>query len=93
MTTIAAVMARSYIPEMFADLTDVPHTRTFDRPSGVTTLAFDGTLSTEDEHAIWARMESRNDVDQAKRATLRADRDALPVGDPLRRLYDYVLGD
>ena len=93
MTTIAATMTRSYTPDMFDDLTDVPHVRTFDRPSGVTTLTFDGVLPPEVEHAIWARMESRDDADQSRRATLRADRDALPADDPLRRLYDYTLGD
>ena len=93
MTTISATMTRSYTPDMFADLTDVPHARTFDRPSGVTTLTFDGTLSPEVEAAIWSRMESRDDADQLRRATLRADRNALAADDPLRRLYDYTLGD
>lgn len=93
MTVIAAVMARFYTFGMFDDLTDVPHTRTFDSMSKVTTLTFDGALSAEVEVAICDRMTSKNDIDQAKRAALRADRDALATEDPLRRLYDYVLGD
>lgn len=93
MTTISAVMRRTYTPTMFDDLTDVLHTRAFDKATSITTLTFDGDLEPAVSDAIWARMESRDDVDQAKRAALRADRDALAAGDPLRRLYDYVLGE
>lgn len=93
MTVIAEVMARSYSFTMFDDLTSVPHVRTFDKPSGVTTLTFADDLPPEVEAAIRDRMTSKNDVDQAKRAVLKADRDALAEGDPLRRLYGYVLGE
>lgn len=71
MTTVVAVMARSYTPAMFDDLTDVEHARTFDKPTGVTTLTFDGDLDAETAAAIWARMESASDADQANRANLR----------------------
>lgn len=93
MTAISAVMRRSYFVAMFADLTDVAHTRTFDKPTGVTTLTFDGDLDEATAEAIWARMESTDDADQARRAVLRADRDVLAADDPVRRLYDYMLGD
>lgn len=86
-------MRRSYTPGMFADLTLVPHVRAFDKATSVTTLTFDGELPAGVAEAIWARMESTDDVNQAKRATLRADRAALDEADPLRRLYDAVLGD
>lgn len=76
---------------MFADLTSVPHVRDYAKP--VTTLTFDAALDAATVDAIWARMESTDDADQARRADLRADRDALAADDPLRRLYDYMLGD
>ena len=81
MTAITVVAARTWTQAMFDDLTDIPHVRTFDKPSGITTLTFDGDLAPEVEHAIWARMESKNDVDQAKRADLRAKRGAV-IADP-----------
>ena len=56
-------------------------------------FTFSEDLDTETAQAVWAWLDSRDDVDQAKRAVLRADRDALPADDPLRRLYDAVLGD
>ena len=97
MTVIVVCAARSYSPAMFEDLTDVPHVRVFDKPSGVTTLTFDGDLSAEVADAIWARMESKNDADQAKRADLRAARDAVTGDDPIsvavRAAIDYQLGD
>lgn len=73
----------------FADITDAP----IITPIRADRIEFAGTLTDEQVRAVWARMESTDDADQAKRAVLRADRDALAEGDPLRRLYDYVLGD
>lgn len=93
MSTIAAVMRRSYTADMFDDLAAVPHLRAWDKATGVTTLTFDGVLDENTTHAIRARMESTDDTDQASRTGLRVDRDALTDDDPLRRLYDYVLGD
>lgn len=91
MTTVSAVMRRSYSPTMFDDLNLPAHTRAWDKPTAVTTLTFVGELTDAQVDAVWARMESTNDADQAARAVLRADHDALAEDDPLRRLYDYQL--
>lgn len=98
MTTISAVMGRTYFSTMFADLTDVPHT--FSRSSGLTTLTFESDLSDEVAHAIWLRMESKSDADQTKRADLRAARDAViadPTPENMAALAvlnaNYTLGD
>lgn len=81
MTTVSAVMRRSYTADMFADLGLPPHARTYDKP--VTTLTFDGVLTAAEQEAVWARMESADDADQGRRANLRADRDAvLTAADP-----------
>jgi hypothetical protein len=88
---VSAVMKRTYTVDMFDDLNVPPHVRTYVKP--VTTLTFDEDLTDEQRAAVWARMESADDGDQARRAELRADRDALPEDDRLRRLYDYLLGD
>lgn len=95
MTTIAAVMARSYTSHMFDDLTDpdLSHTRTLDKQTGVTTLVFAGELDGATEDAIRDRMTSRNDADQAARDVLRERRDALVEGDTMRLVIDYVLGE
>lgn len=83
MTTVAAVMRRSYSPAMFDDMDLPPHTREFDRATSVTTLTFAGDLSDEQAEAVWARMESTDDVDQVKRANLRAACGALmSAGEP-----------
>lgn len=90
MTRVDGKVRRPISLNLYADITgpDVSLVRW-----GKDFLEFDGVLSSEQVAAIWARMESTDDVDQAKRAALRADRDALDVADPLRRLYDYTLGD
>lgn len=81
MTTVCAVMARSYTSTMFDDL-DVPaHTRTYDKQSGVTTLAFAGVLDGATETAIRERMTSKNDADQEARANLRTLLAAAETGD------------
>lgn len=87
MTFVQGQRVRSFRPDLYADITDVPATAV---PGGI---EFDGDLTVEQQAAIYERMTSKDDVDQAKRATLRADRDALAADDPLRRLYDYMLGD
>lgn len=64
-------MARSFSPDMFADITDAAPS--WDRAAGV--MSFDAELSPEDVTAVRDRMTSRDDVDQAERALLRAARD------------------
>lgn len=94
MTVIAAVMRRSYTAGMFDDVTEgAACVYTRDRSTGIVTLDFPADLSSDQAAAVYARMESKDDADQAARAALRADRDELPEDDSLRRLYDYVLGE
>ncbi len=91
MTSVQGRVVRPITLDMFADITDVPLVvPTGIDPSG---LLFDGDLTANQVVAIHDRMTSRDDADEAKRRTLAADRDALPADDPLRRLYDYLLGD
>lgn len=98
-TVVVAPMRRSYTSAMFDDLLPVGVvvvSRAVGKPAW--TLTFCGTapgpaLDEATVAAVVARMESTDDADQSRRATLRADRDALVADDPLRRLYDYVLGD
>lgn len=88
MTTVIGKRRRSVGPDTFADITTAAVTRI--DSEGVT---FDATLTAAQVDAVWSRMESTDDIDQAKRAQLRTDRDALAAADPLRRLYNYMLGD
>lgn len=80
----------------------VLRSNTFDDllPDGVAVAAmlpdrveFTADLDEATATAIADRMVSADPAVLAARATLRADRDALDAEDPLRRLYDYVLGD
>lgn len=98
MTTIAAVMRRSYTAGMFDDLDVPPHTREYVKP--VTTLTFTPDLTPTQAAQVWTRMESTDDVDQAKRANLRALRDAVVAAPTLENVAalatanaNYLLGD
>ena len=88
-TTVTGRVVRSISLDTFADITDAPLA-----PGGIRSdgLTFDGDLTDEQQTAIWARMESRDDTDQARRAVLR---DACTNGatnvDCLTAAY--VLGD
>ncbi len=90
-TRVEGQVARSLTVDMYADITGpgvaVRRGRDFQG------LEFDADLDPWQVAAIKDRMESKDDVDQARRAALRADRDELDPEDGLRRLYDYVLGD
>lgn len=70
-TVLTGKMRRSYAPGMFSDLTQVPHVRTWDRASGVTTLTFPDGLDEDKAAEVWARVESSDDTDQARRAAVR----------------------
>ena len=76
-TTITATMRRSYTADMFDDLNVGPHVRAWDKATGVTTLTFDAALDNPTAEAIRCRMTSRDDTDQAARATLKGQRDAV----------------
>lgn len=71
--------------DSFADLTDVPLVAI-----GRDGLTFDGELTPVQAQAIWARMESADDADQAARAILRNADDAT---NRWKLLRSYVLGD
>lgn len=91
MTTISGRVVRKPLgPTSFDDLLPEGVRLVRITPTG---LEFSADLDATTTAAIYARMTSTDDVDQAKRAVLMADRDMLADGDPLRRLYDYMLGD
>lgn len=95
MSVVTAAMVRDMKPTMFDDLLgDYPGASyTSKRANGLTTLTFNVDLDDATAAAIRERMATHDDADLALRAVLRADRDALAPDDPLRRLYDYMLGD
>lgn len=102
-TVVVAPMRRSYTSAMFDDL--LPEgafvaSRVVGKPAW--TVTFIGTepgpaLDAETVAAVVARMESTDDADQAKRADLRAKRDAVIGDEPekvaVRAAIDYMLGD
>lgn len=69
-------------------LTDVP-------VSSITkeAVTFTDDLDAETSALVLAWLDATDDADQAARAVLRADRDALEPDADLRRLYNYMLGD
>lgn len=71
--------------DSFADLTDVPLVAI--RRDGLT---FADDLDAETATAVWRRMESIDDTDQAARAILR---DADTATNRWKLLRSYVLGD
>ena len=90
-TFVAGPLVRSVGPGSFSDLPGMAEVRVLAiEGDGIT---FDADLTPEQVEAIWWRMTSTDDADETKRRALAADRDALPAYDPLRRLYDYLLGD
>lgn len=96
--TVTSPMRRtSYNDDMFADLVR-PDVRITARVPGKPcwSLTFLGTepgpaLSDAEKAAVVARMDSTDDTNQARRAALRACRDALVEGDTMRLVIDYVL--
>lgn len=90
-TTITAPLRRSYNADLFAGL-DLPPVTAASNSRGVWSITFDGVLTAAQERSAWARMESTDDTDQARRAVLR---DACAGGasnvDCLTAAY--VLGD
>lgn len=88
-TTVTAIQRRSFEYGMFADLTDSAHTRP-QRAGNAVTITFEADLSPETVAAIVARLESTDDVDQAKRAELAA---LIPEASAITAaLIRYVLG-
>lgn len=56
-------------------------------------VVFTADLDAATVAAVRERMVTADPVVVAARSVLRSDRDALAADDPLRRLYDYVLGE
>lgn len=77
-TIVAAAARRPIAYDSFADLTNVPVERVVEW-GGVATVTFGGVLSDQARQAVWSRMVSRNDEDQAAREALRQARDAAVV--------------
>lgn len=94
-TVVSVCPRRPYGFDTVTDLTDGVKPVSISRPdaAGCVAFTFDVDLDAATVEAVWARLESTDDADQAARAVLRAHRDALDAEDPLRCLYDYVLGD
>lgn len=95
MTTVivsTADLRRSVSPNMFAD---VAPGVAWSMAGGGTTLevSFATELDAATVRAVTDRLRTSDAAQEAARQAVRADRDALPADDPLRRLYDYVLGD
>lgn len=87
-TSVAGRVLRSIGPNTFADVTTTPLVV----PDGVTRdgLLFDGELTDDEVFAVWERMTSLDDTDQARRAALR---NLAPDCSCCALLIAYVLGD
>lgn len=92
MTTVTGRLRRGLKLDSFADITDVAVLDIAPVCDEVA-VTFDGVLTPEQVAAVLSRMDSTGASDEAARAELRADRAALKARDPLRRLYDYLLGE
>ena len=87
-TSVEGRVVRSVGPDTFVDITTIPLVI----PAGVTRdgLLFDGPLTDAEVFAVWARMTSVDDADQARRAAVR---DLEPCCHACATLAAYVLGD
>ena len=87
-TSVEGRVVRTVGEDTFADLTDAPLVI----PEGVTRngLLFDGDLSDEQVFAVWERMTSIDDEDQARRAAVR---EVTACCHAVATLIAYVLGD
>ena len=87
-TSVQGRVVRPIGLDTFADLTDVPLVL----PGGITAdgLLFDGVLDDDAIFAVWERMTSRDDTDQARREAVRI---AASECEACAVLAAYVLGD
>jgi hypothetical protein len=81
---------RSMCPSLLDDLTNADWT--YEVTASVFTVTLDADLDAATCEKIRDRLVTPDAAAEARRAQLRADRDALAEDDPLRRLYDEVLG-
>lgn len=91
-TTVCGRRRRQIDRTSFGDITDAVVLDIAPCPEG-TAVTFAAALTPEQVTAVERRMDSTGPDNELERSTLFADRDALAEDDPLRRLYDYVLGD
>ena len=89
-TQVSGVMARARSLSMFDDITDAAYTFALDE--GTTTVTFDAALTPEQVDAVWWRMTSRSDADEARRRALAAALEAEGVDPLVADLARYVLG-
>lgn len=87
--SVTARLRRSYNAALFDGL-NLPPVVDFWVVDGFWSVLFDGALTDGDVFAAWARMESADDADQARRAAVR---DLEPCCHACATLAAYVLGD
>ena len=87
-TSVAGRVVRPIGSDTFVDITATPLVV----PAGITRdgLLFDGALTDAEVFAVWERMTSVDDDDEARRATVR---DLEPCCHACATLAAYVLGD
>ena len=89
-TIVCGVMARPRSLTMFADISGAAVR--FSQADGETCIHFDAELTTEQVDAVWWRMTSRSDADEARRRALAAALEAEGVDPLVADLARYVLG-
>ena len=89
LTCVTARLRRSFSEAVFDGL-DLPALVDWWLVDGLWTVMFDGLMTDAQVFAAWGRMESVDDVDQARRADLRAATACCAACD---LAVAYVLGD
>lgn len=99
MITVTGLVVRPICLDTFADITDAPLVLTGGRVDR-NGLLFDGELSDEQIGAIYGRMTSRDDIDQAKRADICAKVAAVEAAPTIANIgalavasANYMLGE
>ena len=90
-TTVCGSMARPRRFDLFDDLVDAAVTG-FSLDGDETCVHFDAALTPEQVDAVWWRMTSRSDADEARRRALAAALEAEGVDPLVAALARYVLG-
>ena len=82
---------RSMCPTLLDDITDAAWT--YGVEANAFTVTIDADLDAETCERVRDRLLTADPEAEARRADLRAKRDARPADDDLRAVMDYVLGD
>lgn len=90
-STVSGASARSLSRDSFVDITAARVLDIAPSADGVA-VTFDGDLDAAQRDAVWQRITSRDDVDQARRATVRDASDRQATNLP-QITAAYVLGD